>query len=178
MDLENLARLAGVLGFFISIATFAITRYERRRKLVVELIQGCYLDFSPAPSEALVDQEEAPELIKIRVTNIGGMPVIVKPESFYIGGNGEKVTVNNTDWLGIKNIPSPLSVGSSFEVACFEDAFEDLLKMKALTQCMREGEYEKTRVQLVAGFTDHENNSYQTRGFNYFYAVSALERNT
>ncbi|UCZ56622.1 hypothetical protein LGV61_12965 [Desulfurispirillum indicum] len=178
MDLENLARLAGVIALFISIATFAITRYERRRKLVIELIQGSYQDFTVTPSEALVDQDEAPNLIKIRVTNIGGVPVIVKPESFYIGGNGEKITVNDTDWLGLKSIPSPLSVGSSFEVACFEDAFEHLLNMNILAHYMREGEYENTRVPLVAGFTDHDNNSYETRHFNYYYAVNTLERNT
>ena len=141
MEVETLASVAGVLGFFISIATFILTRIERRKKVVVELYKDNYSQFCNTDEADLINDDD--EIIKIRVTNIGGKSVIVNPETFFIKGHGETIKTYNTDWLNMENIPSPLQVGGSFEVGIFKSAFEDLLKLKNLDKYSNTNEYKK-----------------------------------
>lgn len=175
MEIETLASIAGVLGFFISIATFILTRIERRKKVIVELYKDNYYKFCNTDGASLISDDE---IIKIRATNIGGKSVIVNPETFFIKGNGETIKTYNTDWLNIESIPSPLQAGSSFEVGIFKSAFEELLKLKASDKYSNTNEYKKTTVLLDIGFNDHTGKTFKTDNFNYFYYVGEIERNT
>ena len=176
MDIKTLASIAGVLGFFISVATFVITRIERRKNVVVEVYKGDYSEFSDTPEDDLISDDS--ELIKIRLTNIGGMPVIVNSESFYIKGLGKEIKVHDADWVGVDKVPSPLQVGSSLDVAIFQSSFEKLLNLKALDKFSNTDEYEKTMVPLEVGFRDHKGKVFKSKSFKYFYYVSEIERNT
>lgn len=176
MEVKTLASIAGVLGFFISVATFILTRIERRKNVVVELYKGDYSQFCNIDEAELISNEN--EIIKIRVTNIGGKSVLVNPDTFFIKGHGETIKTYNTDWLGLENIPSPLQVGGSFEVAIFRSAFEDLLKLNTLDKYSNTNEYRKTVVPLDIGFDDHVGKTFNTKTFNYFYYVGEIERNT
>ncbi len=69
IDLDVVAKIAGVLGFIISVLTFCLTRYERRANCVVEIVIG---DLSSYSEEFSPDEELLEETLKIRVTNIGG----------------------------------------------------------------------------------------------------------
>ncbi|MCF6155743.1 MAG: hypothetical protein E3K36_10915 [Candidatus Brocadia sp.] len=174
MDIETLASIAGVLGFFISVATFVLTRIERRKNVVVEVYKGDYSKFRQAADNELIDNDE--ELIKIRLTNIGGIPVIVNPESFFIKGLGKAIKIHDTDWVGIEEVPSPLQVGGSVEVAIFRSAFEGLLSLKALDRYSNTQEYGKTVVPLEVGFRDHQGKLFKSKLFRYFYYVGEIER--
>lgn len=176
MDIKVLASIAGVLGFFISVATFVLTRIERRKNVVVEVYKGDYSEFHDTHEDELINNDT--EIIKIRLTNIGGMPVIVNPESFFIRGLGKEIKIHDTDWVGIEKVPSPLQVGISLDVAIFRSAFEELLNLKTLDKFSNTEEYEKTVVPLEVGFRDHKGKVFKSNSFKYFYYVGEIERNT
>lgn len=124
MTLQNLSSIAGVLDFFISIATFTLTRIERRKKLIIELYSGSYYqNNNNSESEDDLDFEPS-EIINIRFINIEVKPLILNPDSIIISGNGHQIKKFKTDWLYLEEIPSPLEVGSSCDVAIFKDSFE------------------------------------------------------
>lgn len=175
MDINALAKIAGVLGFFISVSTFILTRIERRKNVVVEVYKGDYSEFDEAEGGELLDDDG--ELINVRLTNIGGAPVIVNPESFFVRGLGKEILIHHTDWVGVKNLPSPLLVGASVEVAVFRSAFEELLNIKSLDKYANTEEYEKTVVPLEVGFRDHKGKVFMSNSFRYFYYVGEIERN-
>jgi hypothetical protein len=174
MDIKTLASVAGVLGFFISVATFILTRIERRRHVVVEVFKRQYSKLLEKEQNEFIDDDD--DLIIIRLTNIGGVPVIVNPESFFIKGRGWQIKVHDTDWLGTEEIPSPLQVGGSLEVAIFQGALEALLNVKELDQYANVVDYEKTIIPLTVGFKDHKGKVFESEAFSYFYYVGEIER--
>ncbi len=176
MDIKTISSIFGVLGFFISIATFILTRIERRKKLLVEL----YLGDSSEYSDEFVDynSDDSFELLKIRVTNIGGQPVVINPETFKIFALDKTIVTHNCDWFGFQKIPSPLNSGSSFEVALSTDSFIDLLGFKSLDKYCNTADSMKTVVPLYVSVTDHAGSRFFTNKFKYFYFVNSLERVT
>lgn len=176
MDIKIISGIFGVLGFFISVTTFILTRIERRQKLLVELFVG---DTSEYKEEyvSYTDDDYA-EVIKIRVTNIGGQSVVINPESFMFVAQDKVILVHNCDWLGLQKIPSPLNCGSSLEVAIHIDSFIDLLGFKNLDQYCNSKDSMKTVVPLYVSVKDHAGNKFFTKNFKYFYFVNSLERVT
>jgi len=176
LELKTIASVVGVLGFLISVATFVLTRMERRKKLVVEIFKGHLIEYKD--ELILNEDQEYDEIVKIRITNIGGRPVIVDAASFYFMSNGNKFERNDCDWLGIKKVPSPLPVGQSNEVAVHLETFESLLKMKDLDKYCNENDCDKTVVKIEAGLKDIDRKAYKSKGFQYFYYVGDLSRTT
>lgn len=176
MDIKILASIAGVLGFFISVATFILTRIERRKNVIVEVYKGDYSEFSDSPEDETINGDT--ELIKVIITNIGGRPVLVNPESFFIKGLEKEINIYNTDWVGIEKIPSPLQTGNSIDVAIFLDAFQALLNLKSLDKFCNTEDAEKTFVPLEVGFKDHKGKLFKSKSFSYFYYVGVIERRT
>ncbi|HGS4906417.1 hypothetical protein [Vibrio aestuarianus] len=177
IDLDVVAKIAGVLGFIISVLTFCLTRYERRANCVVEIVIG---DLSSYSEEFSPDEELLEETLKIRVTNIGGQPVILKPESFYFSALGKRVSKsqNRIDWFGIGKLSSPLNPGTSCDVGTITDSVLEELGFKSLDQYCNQTDFAKTDVPIEAGVSDLKGRSYKSKDFSYFYYVNSLERNT
>lgn len=175
MDIKTISSIFGVLGFFISIATFILTRVERRKKLLVELYVGSTSEYKDDYASYTDDYAE---VMKIRVTNIGGQSVVINPESFIFIAQEKVLRVHHCDWFGIMKIPSPLNCGSSFEVAIHIDDFIDLLGFKDLDQYCNIKDSMKTVVPLYVSVKDHAGNKFFTKNFKYFYFVNSLERVT
>ena len=175
MDITTISSIAGVLGFCIAVATFIITRMERRKKLIIELFKGYYL---PEKIDDSNSDYEAEETIKVRLINIGGKPIILDMESIIISANGRKVRRYKTDWIGIDDVPSPLEVGQSCEVAVFKSAFEEILGFKELDKYCNTEDCEKTRIPLHVTIKDHFGKIFTSDNFKYFLYIGELERNT
>ena len=170
MDIDVLANIAGVLGFIISVFIFTLTRLERCKKCVVEIVIEHDYHFYKYQDEA----------IKIRITNIGGQPIIVNLDSFYFSALNKSTTLNQNqiDWFCRDKIPSPLNPGSSCEIAVVTDILLDLLGFKSLDKYRNNEDADKTKVSIEAGFKDVNNKAYKSIGSTYFYYVNALERST
>ncbi|WP_019603059.1 hypothetical protein [Teredinibacter turnerae] len=173
MDIKTIASIAGVLGFFISVATFVLTRVERRKRLIIELYKGSLKDI---PGDFTLDEDnEYEEIVKIRVTNIGGKPVILKPESFYFQWNKKIIDTTQCDWLGIKELPSPLKIGESCEVGIFVESLIHLWKLDEFEKSCGD-QLDKTRIPLEIGVLDHSGTRFLSKRFSYFVAVGEVER--
>src|SRR5690348_1926821 len=68
MSIEVIAKVAGILGFFISVATFALTRWERRTIIVFGLDEGTSDDFGE-------NTEDPIATVTLSITNLGAKAV-------------------------------------------------------------------------------------------------------
>jgi len=173
MDIELLAKIAGVLGLVLSIAVFLLTRWERRKRVIIELESGDASRFLQ-PGEEVIGEDEG--TVVIRVANMGAVPIAVDRESFTIRGNGKSISRSDTDWLGVEKIPAPLAPLASFEVAVFKEAFEHLLGREELKPFMNTEQYEKTIVPVLAEFREHNGRKFVSKGYSYFFYVGEIGR--
>lgn len=176
IDLDVVAKIAGIIGLIISVLTFCLTRYERKANCVVEIVVG---DLSSYSEEFSPVQDLLEEALKIRVTNIGVRPVILKPESFYFSALGKSVLQhqNSIDWFGIEKLPSPLNPGTACDIGTTTDSVLEELGFKSLEQYCNQIDFAKTDIALEAGVSDLKGHNYKSKGFSYFYYVNSLERN-
>lgn len=102
MNLDLVVKIVGVLGFLISVTTFILTRIERRKNVQIEIFETSIHDFP----ELLKDTEwlGGESMFKVRFTNIGPQPVILKPETFRIEHNGNCFALAREDYLGKEEI--------------------------------------------------------------------------
>ncbi len=175
IDFRAISSVVGVLGFIISVATFALTRYERRKNLVLEIYEGEYSEMNDGPDEQVLDGNT--DIVKIRITNIGAQSVILKPESLYLSGNHSKICVGSCDWIGVEKIPSPLVPNGSCEVALFKNSVIELLNMKSLDKYCNPQERNKTRIDLEVGVGDYKGKTFLSKSFSYIYYIDVFERN-
>jgi hypothetical protein len=54
MDVKTVGSIAGILGFFISVATFILTRIERKKNVIMEVYKGNNSSFRDAPEDELI----------------------------------------------------------------------------------------------------------------------------
>jgi hypothetical protein len=161
-----LTEIAGVLGFIFSIFIFVLTRWERKRRLVIQLEGGDALRFRDE-----LDFEEPEDIIILRFINMGGKPIIINMDSLIITSNDKRIRRYDTDWLGMEKIPHPLSPGSCFEVALYKEAFESLLGLKTLFKAAKpEDDYRcvapiSTEVEDIHG---HKYRSDKRLKYNYY----------
>ncbi len=118
------ADIIGILGFALSIFILVLTRWERRKKLAIHLEITYESKFKDA--EPIFEHTDSIMII-FRMTNIGGKPILIDKDSFLLEGNGRKIQVYDTDWLGMDQIPYPLNPGSSCEVEIFAGSVDQLL---------------------------------------------------
>ena len=177
IDFDTVTKIVGVLGFIISVLTFCLTRYERRANCVVEIVVSDLANYS---EEFSSDVDLIEETLKIRVTNIGGQSVILKPESFYFLALDKTISQfqNRIDWFGIGKLPSPLNPGTSCDVGVTTDLILEVLGFKNLDQYCNQTEFARTEVPIEVGVSDLKGHVYKSKGFTYFYYVNSLERNT
>lgn len=114
----NWPEVIGVLGFVLSVITFALTRWERRKNLTVDLLVDHGTRFR---SEVGADNED--DLIIARFINDGQRPVVLDRDSFTFYGNRHPVKWHELDCLGRDTLPSPLNPGTHCEIGIFVDAF-------------------------------------------------------
>lgn len=115
MNIEVIAKIAGVLGFFISVTTFILTRYERRKIIEIELYESSEHDFS--------DDENlsGASLIGVRFTNLGQRSVILKPESLKISCGKRTFNLAREDYWGKEDFVELMPPNSTREIGIYED---------------------------------------------------------
>lgn len=94
MNIDQLAKIAGVLGFLISVSTFILTRWERRAILTFSLDSGSSLDFAE-------QDEEGPETINLTITNMGARALLVDLGTLKIECNGNVLDAWIEDHWGV-----------------------------------------------------------------------------
>ena len=91
--MDVLVKIAGILGFVISVLTFALTRWERRARIEFGLDEGSSDDFSEQMDEPI-------STINITVTNLGARAVHLDLRTLEVLSNGNTCAVWRQDHFG------------------------------------------------------------------------------
>ena len=163
MNIDVIAKIVGVLGFIISVSTFVITRIERRKRIEIELFQSCVSDFT--------DDDDAKDeaLIRVRFTNIGPQPVILKPQSLVVECCGSAYKLEREDYWGMEGFDELMPPTSSREIGIYLDSVCEALGIKSPKKYDDESfnKLYPLRIQVQ----DHTNNIYKTKKFKYHESV-------
>ncbi len=160
-------QITGVLGFVIAVFTFVLTRMERRKRLEIELFESTDFDFAH-----LTDQPEdlpGQNLIRLRFTNISPLPIIIKPETVIISGNGHSFELARHDYWGKDQIEELMPPNSVRELGVDIEWVMEALGIqspKEYDDCSFNKLY-----PLVASIEDHKGKRFETRAFSYHEAV-------
>jgi len=163
MSIDVVAKVAGVLGFVISVATFVLTRVERRKRIEIELFSASVLDFSQ--DEDLQDDS----LIRVRFTNIGLLPVILKPRTLSIKNRTKVYTLDRDDYWGMEDFEELMPPTSSRDIGVYLDSVEEALGI-ASPRSYDEESFNKL-YPLVVSVHDHAGKRYSTKVYSYHEVV-------
>jgi hypothetical protein len=163
MNIDVIVKIAGVLGFLICVSTFILTRIERRKRIEIELFNSCVLDFT--------DDEDTKDdgLIKVRFTNLGPQPVILKPKTLAIECNGNAYQLDGEDYWGMEGFDELMPPTSSREIGIYLDSVCKTLGIE--TPKKYDDESFKKLYPLSVQVRDHANKIYKTKKFKYHESV-------
>ncbi|ABE46868.1 hypothetical protein [Polaromonas sp. JS666] len=93
MTIDELSKVAGVLGFFMSLATFALTRWERRILVDFGLDAGTSADFR--------DESDQPmSIVNLTISNLGARSVLLDMRSLEVISSGNVLDAWRQDFWG------------------------------------------------------------------------------
>ena len=165
MDL--LLKIAGLLGFIISIATFILTRLERRKRIEIEIFDVIAAEF---PNLSGWDEKiESENVMKVRFTNLGSQPVILKPRTFEIEYNGIVYSLGREDYIGMDDFEELLPPMSSRSIGIFQSPI--LSELKIITPKKYDDETFNKLYPLKIMVKDHEGKTYSNNKYSYHEAV-------
>lgn len=119
----KLTEVIGVLGFLLGVVTFALTRWERRKKLTIDL----FVDHGTRFREE-IEQDCFDSILVARFINDGQRPIAIDSNSLMFNGNGRQVPFWKTDCFGKDTFPTVLTMGASAEVGIFIESFAHLIE--------------------------------------------------
>lgn len=167
MSLEVWVNLAGVLGFLLALFTFILTRLERRKKLEIELFQAADLEFA-SESERLLSDPDQP-VIKVRFTNLGNRPIIIKPQTLEITGKTGRFKLSRYEYWGMERLEELMPPQSVREIGLVEEwVLEDL----GITSPDKYDDESFNRLYpLTVSVKDHSGKIFKNSKFSYHEAV-------
>lgn len=175
MNPQQISSIIGILGFILSICVFILTRWERRKSVVLEMEFGDVVKFLDNEDKVYwMEGDRQTECVIIRVTNIGQRPIVINKSSFVICGNGGIIKTTNVDWYGLNKIPSPVSPNVSFEVAVMFDDFKRVLDEKALQPIMHIDNHDKLTHKLYIEFYDLYGKKFKSKDYAYDFLLGFI----
>jgi hypothetical protein len=175
INIEFVYKMAGVLGCLLSILVFILTRFERRKRVIIELELGSVERFCNF-DDLICEARKYSTLLSIRVTNMAERPIVVNRDSFTIMGHGKTIKTFNTEWLGLHKIPSPLQKNSSFEIGLFIPELNRLLDKESLKAIMHINYRDKLVHLLTVEFQDLDGKLFRTKKYAYDFLTGMLCR--
>ncbi|UCC80373.1 MAG: hypothetical protein JSW64_03145 [Candidatus Zixiibacteriota bacterium] len=117
--------ILGILGFIFSILIFVLTRWERRKQLVINLYCDHLRKFR---DEFIKSTDSDPEesFIVIQVVNTGTKPIVIDKNTVRLLAQNKTIQ-HGLDWFGKDKIPVPLNPGDQFEVGIFTEVLLGVL---------------------------------------------------
>ncbi|WP_320151046.1 hypothetical protein [uncultured Tolumonas sp.] len=165
MNLDLLSKIIGVLGFVISLLTFFITRYEKRKRIEIELSYANEFEFAKNDEENINDNS----LIRVRFTNIGPTAIILKPRTLIIKHENKLFKLQNDDFYGMNDFTELVPPLSTREIGVYLDSVMDILDIKA-PKTYDAKSLEK-RYRLYVEVSDHVGKKFKTNKFYYHEAI-------
>jgi len=168
MNINAIAKIAGVLGFLISVATFILTRIERKKRIEIEVFDSSEFDFPHLISDP--ESLDGESLVKVRFTNLGSQPVILKPESFLIESEGKQFALAYEDYWGKEEFEELLPPTSSREIGIPLDLIRSKLCIE--TPKKYDDQTFNKLYPLALSVSDHSGTIFRNNKHSYHEAVS------
>ncbi|MBC7589058.1 MAG: hypothetical protein H7178_11945 [Chitinophagaceae bacterium] len=169
MSLDLIIKVCGVLGFVISLATFILTRYEKRKKIEIEL-------FSSAIDEFESNDDLVPRLslfkvcdgvLKIRFINISQHSIILKPRTLTIKTGKYSYNLNQGDFLRMDTFDELMPPNSMREIGVYFDEMKSSLNIKDSKNFTEAEEY-----SLKVTICDHVGKKFRNNMYTYEEATN------
>lgn len=168
MSIDLIVKIAGVLGFLISVATFVLTRIERRKNIQIEIFEATAYDFRDLVKDS-ESFDDSGGLFKVRFTNIGAQPVILKPDTFQISHMDKIFEVCREDYLGKENFQELMPPTSMREIGVFEDLVRSKLGIVS-PESYDDGSFNKL-YKLELSVADHAGKVYRNSKHSFHESV-------
>ena len=123
MSIEVLAKVAGILGFFISVATFALTRWERRIVVIFGFDEGSSDDFGENGDEPITT-------VNLSITNLGARAVHLDLRTLQIETGSNIYGVWYEDYFGGTQREILLAPMGTQTLGLPADTFREKLKIE------------------------------------------------
>lgn len=163
-------KIVGALGFVISLLTFLLTRWERRKHLILEVSDGSDYDFSKgytAPEDQFLFKDDS--VVKIKLTNIGSTPILIKIESLEIKSGKYNFRLSGEDYWGMETMDELIRPISSAEIGIPLDTF---LKKLEITSPEKYGDLTFNKLYpLKIVVKDHAGKEFKNNKYCYQESV-------
>jgi len=123
MTIDQIAKVAGILGFLISVATFLLTRWERRAEVVFGLDEGYSDDFDEELDEPI-------STVNLTITNVGARSLHIDLRTLQVKSNGNSFNAWREDHFGAEQREVLLKPNDSQKIGLPVEAFRENLKIK------------------------------------------------
>lgn len=167
MSIDELAKLVGVLGFFISLATFAITRWERRVVLDFGLEGGESAEFNS-------DYENTHGTVNLTLTNLGAKAVLLDLRTLEAKCNGNTLDIWREDFWGKEQREILLKPNDSYRLGIPYETFTKGLKVEPPEKYDAESFYRTHPIRLCVKTTDGK--VISSKKLKYWEAVGEFHR--
>ena len=176
MSIDDLSKVAGVAGFAISLATFALTRWERRIVLVFGLDSGSSSDFHKDEDEEAGNECEEPRSsVNVTITNIGSRPALLDLRTLEVRSNGNTLRAWHEDHWGGQQREVLLKSGDSHTIGIPLQTFTKQLKIQAPKKYDENSFYFMHPVQVLVRAADGK--SHASKRLKYWEATGEFHRN-
>jgi len=166
----KLTEIIGVLGFLLALATFIITRIERRKKLTIDLYCQ-YLDEVDKDNEFKVDRNGMKEdrILVIDIINQCSRSIAIDKNSIKIIINGCTIQ-HEIDLIGKRKFENPINPGKNYKFGVFLDNVVALSNIK---------DRHNGRFKIKAEVRDIEKKKYTSNNnLELLLEVDEIERKT
>jgi len=167
-----LAKAAGVLGFFISVATFILTRWERRARLSFGLDQDSVV--VEKEIESLDDDDELYEIVKLRVSNVGPLPLVLDFRTLEIAANEKTMSVWYEGGVERDSREVLLKPNETFFLQIHQESFIESLKLTSTD--LPYNEYIEKMHELTIQIETTDGKKFVDKTIRYWEATSEFRR--
>ena len=165
VNIDDLTKIAGVLGFVISLATFALTRWERRAMIHFGLEKG---------SRKISDGDEDIDTTDITLINLGGTAVVLDLRTLEVR-RGEKTLLPwQQDHWGLEESEVLLPPNGRTVLSLPHDTFEEELKIESPDKYDTLSFYALLPVQIRVRSTGGK--GFESKGLRYWEAIGEFRR--
>ena len=167
MNIDDIAKIAGVLGFLISLATFALTRWERRARVHFGLTKG---------TQEMNDDLEPyhVDTVEFTLTNLGGVAVVVDLRSLEVRRGEHTFFPWQQDHWGAQESEVLLAPLGAAIVSLPHGTFEDQLKIESPRQYDQQSFNALIRVEVSVRSTTGAR--YTSNSLRYWEAIGEFRR--
>lgn len=130
-----MVEILGVLGFILALATFVITRIEKKKKLLIDLY--CQnLEELDKDNEFYCESKSSSfeRVIVVDIINEGSKSVAIDKNSIKLLLNKQEIQ-NHLDWIGKLKFNNPINPGQNYKFGVCLDSAISLSKIKKIDEC-------------------------------------------